>query len=292
MDAPRRSAVVFAELLGTPELYARAGDEPAHETIGNCMEKLRQAAADCGVEFVKATGSRLLLHAPSADDAAAAAVAMQMAACEFPRAAESLSLGVGFHFGQVIEDNSDVFGDTVNLAARLVEQAANGQILFAAETAGELNPRHRRLMRRLYDVPLKGRSEEVALCELVWRADQAPTMFPVRGMEAPPPAKLKLKYHGKKMVLRDSHDVFTIGRAAGCALVVVDDEVSRHHCTIQRRSDHFVLADQSTNGTYVIVEGEGEVLLKREELTLRKRGWISLGAPRGSTPETLEFSCD
>jgi adenylate cyclase len=141
-------------------------------------------------------------------------------------------------------------------------------------------------------VPLKGRSEEVALCELVWRADQAPTMYPVRDVQAHLEAKLRLDYHGKKLVLKDSRDVFTIGRDSGCALVVGDGEVSRHHCTIQRRSDHFVLADQSTNGTYVTVEGEGEVLLKREELTLRKRGWISLGAPRGSTPETLEFSCD
>ena len=291
MEASRENAVLFAELLGTADLYARDGDAAAHATIAECEERLGGIAAATGAELVKIIGSRLMLIAPSADDAAAAAVAMHGSAWDFPREAEGLALGIGFHYGPVIRDNGDVFGDTVNLAARLVEQAARGQILFAADTAEWLAPRYRRLMRRLYDVPLKGRSGEVALCELVWRADQAPTMYPVRGVGAALRAKLKLRYNGKKVVLRNGHEAFTIGRAEGCALVVVDDEVSRHHCTIQRRSDHFVLADQSTNGTYVTVEGEGEVLLKREELTLRKRGWISLGGPKG-TSEALEFSCD
>lgn len=292
MEADQNNAVLFAELIGAAELYGKADDTTAFETIAQNAARVAQAAESCGARTIKRTGSRVMLLAASADAAAAAAVAMQVEAWDFPGAQAGLALGVGFHYGPVIEVSGDVFGDTVNLAARLTEQSARGQILFAAETVEVLAPRYRRLMRRLYDVPLKGRSEEVALCELVWRADQAPTMFPEGGAETLSHAKLKLKYHGKKMVLRNGHDVFTIGRAAGCGLVVVDDEVSRHHCTIQRRSDHFVLADQSTNGTYVTVEGEGEVLLKREELTLRKRGWISLGGPRGAAVEALEFSCD
>jgi class 3 adenylate cyclase len=285
-------AVLFAELLDTAELYARAGDTPAHETIAECAKKLEQAAAPCGAELVKTIGSRLMLLAPTADSAASAAVAMQKVAWEFPREAEILSVGVGFHYGPVIRDNGDVFGDTVNLAARLVEQAAGGQILFAAETAEFLSQRFCRHMRRLYDLPLKGRSMEVALCDLQWRADQSPTAYPVRGAHEVAHAKLRLRYHGKKVTLRESSDLFTIGRDADCKLVVLDGEVSRHHCTIQRRSDHFVLSDQSTNGTYVTVEGEGEVLLKREEITLRKRGWISLGGPHGDASEALEFSCE
>jgi class 3 adenylate cyclase len=291
MAQDQECAVLFAELIGAADLYERAGDTAAHESIAECFERLGRAAASCKAKVIKRTGARLMLLAPSADDAAGAAIAMQQAACEFPAALSSLALGVGFHYGPVIEDNSDVFGDAVNLAARLVEQAARGQILFAADTSDVLSTRSRRSLRRLYALPVKGRSMEVALCELVWRADQAPTMFPARGVE-PLHAKLKLKYRGRKVMLRDSHAAFTIGRDTDCALVVPDNEVSRHHCTIQRRSDHFVLADQSTNGTFVTVEGEGEVALKHEALTLRKRGWISLGGPKGSASEALEFSCD
>src|SRR5205823_11186185 len=82
-----------------------------------------------------------------------------------------LALGVGFHHGPVIQKDDQVYGDTVNLAAKLVEQAANGQIITTRETASHLSPIYRAWMRKLYSIDIKGRSGQVALCELVWRAD-------------------------------------------------------------------------------------------------------------------------
>jgi hypothetical protein len=38
-----------------------------------------------------------------------------------------------------------------------------------------------------------------------------------------------------------------------------------------------VLLDQSTNGTFVLFDGEPEIVLKREEVLLRGRGWICFG---------------
>ena len=46
---------------------------------------------------------------------------------------------------------------------------------------------------------------------------------------------------------------------------------------IERRRDKFVLIDHSSNGTYVTVQGEPEIVLRREELTLRGRGQVSFG---------------
>jgi adenylate cyclase len=292
MDPGRERAVLFAELIGADELYGRAGDTAAHDVIAHCAARLGRAAASCDGKLVKTTGYRLMLLTPSADAAARAATAMQVAAGEFPAIAKApLALGVGFHYGSVIQDKDDVFGDTVNLAARLVEQAASGQILFAAETATALSPAYRRLMRVLYSIPLKGRSEEVALCELVWRADTAATFLPLAAAR-PLSAKLTLKYRGAKLKLRHGREVLTIGREDDCGLVLADTQASRHHCTIQRRNDHYVLVDRSTNGTYVTVDGEGETRLEHGELVLRRRGWISFGCPRGKAAEAVEFVCD
>ena len=45
--------------------------------------------------------------------------------------------------------------------------------------------------------------------------------------------------------------------------------------------------------TYLVqVEGEEEVMLQRDELTLRKKGWISFGQPRSAGGDSLEFVCD
>src|SRR5918999_2678427 len=102
-----------------------------------------------------------MLVAESADAAARAAVAMQAAASDSPPAdSAKLALGVGFHYGPVLQqDDTDVFGDTVNLAARLVEKAAKGQILLEAQTAAGIGSLYRRSIRRLYSMAVKGLSQ-------------------------------------------------------------------------------------------------------------------------------------
>jgi adenylate cyclase len=293
MEAGRETAVIFAGLIGAGELYARAGEVAAREAIGRSLEKLGQAATSCGARVIKRIGGRLMVVAASADAAARAAAAMHLAAGDLPAPGSTrLALGVGFHCGPVIQEGGDVFGNTVNLAARLVERAARGQILLAAETAAALDPLHRGSMRRLSSTPVKGRSEELALCELLWRADEAATLYPLDAAAKPPRARLRLEYRGRKLLLRRSLEALTIGRDARCALVVADRYASREHCIIQRRDDDFVLLDKSTNGTFVTLEGEGELLVEREELTLRKHGWISLGIPRSAAGEAVEFFCD
>jgi adenylate cyclase len=67
---------------------------------------------------------------------------------------------------------------------------------------------------------------------------------------------------------------------------------SRRHCTIERRKDKWVLKDHSTNGTFVTLEGDSELTLRREELVLRKHGWIAFGQSRAGTQEVVEFFID
>src|SRR5918996_4306011 len=293
MGTGNEAAVLFAELIGAAELYARAGDAAAHEAITRCVETLGQSAAASGARVVKRIGGRLMMLAENADAASRTAVALQVAAGSFDEtgAGGKLGLGIGFHHGPVIEANADVFGDTVNVAARLVEQAARGQILLDAHTAQGVNGLYRRSIRRLYSMQLKGLNEELALCEMVWRADEPATFYPFDATSEPGRAKLKLKYRGNKLVLRKTLEALTIGRDPRCGLVIEDEHASRHHCSIQRRHDHFVLADKSTNGTFVTVEGEDEVMLQRDEITLRKHGWISFGHPRSASKDLVEFFC-
>ena len=59
------------------------------------------------------------------------------------------------------------------------------------------------------------------------------------------------------------------------------------HARIERRRDKFVLIDHSSNGTYVTMESEPEIALRREEMVLRGRGQHELrprlpGRPVGS----------
>src|SRR5262245_56087137 len=104
----RETAVIFAELIGAAELYGRADDTAAQDTVGHFFGQLEEAATASRARVVKRAGSRLMLLAESADTAARVAVAMQVKAFELRDAAAGLGLGVGFHYGPVIQNGADV----------------------------------------------------------------------------------------------------------------------------------------------------------------------------------------
>jgi len=294
MEPSRETTVLFAAILGGAELYAKAGDEKGHEAMEQCQFRLGRAAASCGGRLSKGTADKVMVLAANPDAAADAASAMHIAMDKMPKTAGvKLATGIGFHFGPVIQKGDDVWGDTVNLASRLCEQAGSGQILLTEWTAKLLSPLYRGWLRTLSTAQLKGRSEDVGLCELVWRADDNATAFARGRVEdrQAGPAVLRLKHRGKRVELRREKEVLVLGRGDDCGVVVHEEEASRHHCTIERRKDKFVIADVSTNGTYVTIDGEKEIELDREELTLSKRGWITLGQPRVHAKEVVEFFC-
>src|SRR5260370_40806268 len=176
MDPNRKTTVLFADVIGAEKLSGAAGEAAAHEALTRCRDRLQGAATACGGRVVKGTGDKGMVLITTPDAAADTAVAMHTAVDDLPAVGSTkLALGIGFHFGPVINGDDGVFGDTVNLAARLVEQAARGQIITTEETAAALSALYRPWLRRLGEVEMKGRPGEAALCELVCPADVTAT---------------------------------------------------------------------------------------------------------------------
>ena len=291
-EAARPATVLFADVSESTKLYETAGDAIAQAAIGKCIEAMKRAAEATGGRVVKTIGDEVMAIFRMPDAAAAAAAEMQGTVDLMPIVAGTkLALRIGFHGGPVIQKDNDVFGDTVNLAARLVATAVKGQIITSSETAKLLGPMIRSSMRELYNIQVKGKAGEVGLCEMVWRRDdEDTTVFASGRMKARSKnSVLRLKYHDKQITRRRDIESLDIGRDADCGLAITDNMASRRHCTIERRQDKWVLKDHSTNGTYVTLEGDTEQLLQREELTLRKHGWIACGQTRAGTQEVVEF---
>ncbi len=294
MDQTRQTTVLFADVSGSTKLYETAGDAVAIEAIERCIGRLRQASESFGGRVVKTIGDEIMALFPSPDAAAGAAADMQNAIHALPNVGSiKLGLRVGFQYGPVMQRDGDVFGDTVNLAARLVEQAGKGQIIVSNETRELFGPIYQSWTRRLYSIQVKGKASEVELCEVLWRMGADTTALV--GNRAGARLKLvvlRLKYREREIIRRREQDSITIGRDQAAGLAIVDNKASRLHCTIERRQGKFVLADHSTNGTYVTAEGESEILLQREEFTLGKHGWIAFGQSRAGTTEVVEYFCD
>lgn len=295
---PRQAAILFADVSASTKLYETAGDVAAHDAIERCIKAMARATGAAHGRVVKTIGDEVMSVFGSPDAAAAAAAEMQVAVDALPTVANNkLGLRIGFHFGPVLQEKDDFFGDTVNLAARLVAQAVKGQIITTSATADMLPPPLRGMTRDLYAINVKGKAEEISLCEVIWRRHDEDTTVMVSGRRPSAkkaPVVLKLLYRGKETIRRRDTDSIDIGRDPASGLVISDHMASRQHCTLERRGDRYILKDHSTNGTFVTAEGDSEQHLQREELALRKHGWIAFGQPRAQAApdEVVEFFVD
>src|SRR3989440_921707 len=235
MEDSRQSTVLFADVSGSTQLYQVAGDTTAHGAISGCLELMRKAVEAARGRVVKTMGDEVMALFPSADAAVAAAATMLGAVDALPAVgASKLGLRVGLQAGPVIQHGEDVFGDTVNLASRLVEQAIKGQIITTEETAQLLNPVYRMFTRKLYSIQVKGKAEGIALCEVLWFASGERTAFDGFRSRGRTSGVLRLKDLGQETVRRSENESVTLEREAGCGLSFSVHFSSRTACTTVR----------------------------------------------------------
>jgi class 3 adenylate cyclase len=272
-------SVVFADVSGSTSLYETLGDSRAHTLIAECLRQLAAVVAAHHGRVVKTVGDELICVFDSADAGVRAASDMQ-SALDARRASDPAFpfIRIGVQYGHVLEVDGDVYGDTVNLCARVVGLAKGGQILTTGTTVDALSPFHRTSCRPLYAIDVKGREERVAICEVIWKVDDTLTM--IGGPSSVTPSllsRLRLSHRCLDYLLDDERRFVTVGRGADNEVIVAAKTASRRHARVFVRDGKFVLADESANGTFVRFEHQGEMMLRREETVLVGRGVIGLG---------------
>ena len=293
-DASREGTVLFADVSGSTRLYEVLGDARAFAAINGCLDILRKLTAAHSGRVVKTIGDEIMAVFPDAMTAVQAACEMQLViSSRKPVDDVRVAIRIGLHFGPVLESAGDVFGDTVNVAARMAEVAKAQQIITTGATVSQLPPIMRASTRALSTLSIKGKADDIEVREVIWQESEEMTMMV--GNTLPPSAiepTLKLVHQGETFVVDATRPSVTIGRDEQADIVIQDRRASRMHAKIERRRDKFVLVDVSSNGSYVIVRNEAEVQLHREELVLRESGSISLGHPYKKDPtEIIEFFC-
>jgi adenylate cyclase len=285
-------AVLFADISGSTRLYDTLGDTQAKTLIDECLGIMRDIVARYGGRVVKTIGDELMCVLPDADSGHLAATDMQLKVAALAAVGSvRRAIRVGFHFGPVIEESGDVFGDTVNLAARMAGLAKAMQIITTLATVERFSAPLRESTRRIAALSVKGKGDDVEVCEVIWQAGDDLTMATASMASAAAQAKLRLRHGSGELTLEQANSGIVLGRDAGCQIVLTDRMASRMHARIERRRDKFFLVDQSTNGTFVTFAGETEIVLRREEVMLRGEGRIAFGHGTGeSGAEVVEFS--
>src|SRR4029450_2459562 len=128
-------AVVMADVVGYSRLMER-DEAGTHERLRALHDGLiGPKLAEHGGRTVKTTGDGMVLEFPSATSARRGAVEVQRAMGMrnlYLAPDERLELRVGINLGDVIIEGGDLFGDGVNVAARLETLAEPGGISVAA----------------------------------------------------------------------------------------------------------------------------------------------------------------
>ena len=289
------AAVLFADVSGSTKLYETAGDQVAKATIDRCVRIMRERTEAAKGRVIKTIGDEVMSSFPSVDAAADAAIEMQAAINELePVGNNRIGIRIGFNWGPIVaQGDGDIFGDAVNVAARLSHVAVKGQIITARDTVMLMSPMLKSATRKITNIQIKGKAAEVEVYELMWQqSGDATTMAVTRSVFKPVKTTLRLVSHAGEQLLSDERTAVSMGRDAGSELVIKDRMASRSHGKIERRLDKFVLIDHSANGTFVTVDGDKEVVLRREEFTLRGKGWISFGQSKTTATDILEYFCE
>lgn len=131
MDAGHR-AILFTDMVGSTEMTSRLGDRMATELIRAHDALVRGCLGRSSGREVKHTGDGIMAAFSSTVSAVDCAIEIQR---EFHRYnsgnAEPIHIRIGLDCGEPVEDSNDLFGITVQLAARLCAAAHSDQILIS-----------------------------------------------------------------------------------------------------------------------------------------------------------------
>lgn len=125
----RLAAVMAAEVVGYSRMMAQDGSRARGAVLATGFDPF---IAEFGGQLVKLMGVGALVEFRSVVDAVAAAHVIQQAA---GAAGGAISLRIGVNLGDVIVQDGDIFGDGVNVAARLEQLAAPGGVCVSEAVA-------------------------------------------------------------------------------------------------------------------------------------------------------------
>jgi class 3 adenylate cyclase len=159
---------MFTDIVDSTGITARLGDVRAFDMVRAHDRMVRQALAEYGGREVKHTGDGIMASFEDVAATIACACATQQAFATFNlNSHERLQVRIGIHAGEPVEDSNDLFGATVQIAARICQDAAPDSIVVSETVRGLLADAYR--LSELGQRQLKGFATPIALYEVMWR---------------------------------------------------------------------------------------------------------------------------
>jgi adenylate cyclase len=197
-DQPKRrtAATVFIDVVGYSRLMG--SDEAGTHQRWMSMRKdvIEPRVASCGGEVIKSTGDGLLLEFENPVDAISFALGTQYHLAETSSGgSDSLQLRMSANVGDIIVEQGDIYGDGVNIAARLQEFAGPGGIVISGAIHDQVKDRLRYQAAELGFLTLKNIERRIRAFKIAHHELRAPTISVAHALK-PSVAVLPLRMLG------------------------------------------------------------------------------------------------
>jgi len=279
-------AILFADVVGSTQLYDKFGDTKASETVAKCLDVMKEATRQYNGKVIKTIGDEVMATFPSVDEAMSASIMMQVriTADNKQEGRIPVSIRIGCHYGPVVQEQNDIFGAAVHTANRMTSQAKARQVVISGETVRKMSDKFKEQTRQIDVATVRGKIDEVALYELLWNPDEATSMLPTIEWEGQDRkgSKLELSFRDQTVIVSDQCKSVTLGRADDNDLIIKGNLISRIHAKVEMRRGKIIIIDQSTNGTFLQNLQGVETFLRRDSTELKGEGTIGLG--KSETP--------
>ena len=162
-------AIMFTDIEGSTEVSTSRGDDVAVELVKRHDRIVTACLEDHGGRIIKRLGDGMFVSFTSVLRALEATIAIQQAIVAEQAAGPELAVKIGLTVGEPVEESSDLFGASVNLAARICAHAAGGQTLTSA-TVRDLAIGKDIEFQSMGAIGLKGFPDPVPLYEVAYGA--------------------------------------------------------------------------------------------------------------------------
>ena len=165
--------VLFTDVVGSTRLRQHQGETAAHEIMNEHNEIVRRQIGEHAGQEVKTGGDSFMVAFDSARKGVECAVSVQRALHEYNcrHPAQPVKVRIGLHTGEAIRAGNDLFGTSVDAAARIMAQADGEQILVSDVLKSILGAAKDLGFKDHKRVRLKGFAERWRLWEVTWRSE-------------------------------------------------------------------------------------------------------------------------
>ena len=290
----QNAAILFADISGSTALYDKLGNELALQLVTRTIDILTREMAACQGTLIKTIGDEIMCAFPNAVAAVEAACAMQSAIeMQRPGGEQPIYVRIGLHYGDVILEGGDAYGDTVNIAARVTAITRARQIMTTHKVVHLLPNKLRVKTRRVMRTGFRGMEETFDVFQILWEhEDTTRTRIGMPAFRKPAEARheLILRYHQQVITVSEKLKSVVLGRSGECNLVIRNNLASRQHARIEYSFGKFLLIDHSANGTYTRFSDGQVIHLSHQQVVLHGAGTISLGQPFSEGPsEVIDY---